>query len=202
MAAFALNLDHTPRRLALRWRLVQNGIMDTHAAAEERAEVLAKRFAALRGSLIAWFTRRVSDGHDAEDLVQESFLRVAQRTDLDAIEHLDGYIYRTAANVLTDRYRHGNRSKRLAVLVPIDDHREVANDIDPHRELAGRMELSQLSDAMMALPERTRAVFVLRRVEGMRYKEIGIRLGISVSAVEKHMAKSLELLAERMEAWR
>ncbi|TPG56538.1 RNA polymerase sigma factor [Sphingomonas glacialis] len=201
MAALALTYDHAPQRLALAWRLVQNAVMDAHNATEERAEALAERFASLRGSLVSWFTRRVSDAHDAEDLVQESFLRVAQQPDLDAMEHLDGYIYRTAANVLTDRYRHVNRLKRRAVLVPIDDDHGVADEIDPHRDLAGRLELDALSEAMMSLPERTRVVFILRRVEGLRYKEIGIRLGISVSAVEKHVTKALELLALRMESW-
>ncbi|MGY2735074.1 RNA polymerase sigma factor [Sphingomonas sp. UYP23] len=202
MTVFAHTHDDPLQRLALVLRVVQNVVMSAQTAAEERAEALSRRFVDLRGSLVAWFSRRISDVHDAEDLVQESFLRVAQRTDLDAIEHLDGYIYRTAGNVLTDRYRHVNRAKRRVVLVSIDDHREVANDLDPHRQLAGRLELDEMSAAMMSLPERTRTVFILRRVEGLRFKEIGVRLGISVSAVEKHMTKAVDMLAVRLEALR
>jgi RNA polymerase sigma-70 factor (ECF subfamily) len=54
--------------------------------------------------------------------------------------------------------------------------------------------LRQVSEVLMALPARTRAVFLLRRVEGLRYAEIAIRLRVSVSTVEKEMARATEHL--------
>ncbi|MGI4880318.1 MAG: RNA polymerase sigma factor [Janthinobacterium lividum] len=202
MTALAIRFDTAPRRLALAPLWVQKRAMSEPPIARPQAEELAKRYVALRASLVSWFARRTADRAEAEDLAQESFLRVAQHSDLETVEHLDGYIYRIAANVLTDRYRHRSRQKRYAVLVPIDDDQQGTNELDPYRELAGRLQLGELSAAMMSLPERTRTVFVLRRVEKLSYKEIGIRVGISVSAVEKQMVKALELLAVRMEAWR
>jgi RNA polymerase sigma factor (sigma-70 family) len=49
----------------------------------------------------------------------------------------------------------------------------------------------------MDLPERTRTVFVLRRLEGQSYREISLRLGLSVSAVEKHMLRAVRHLLAR-----
>jgi len=53
---------------------------------------------------------------------------------------------------------------------------------------------------LLELPERTRVVFVLRRLENLSYSEIGLRLGLSVSAVEKHMLRAVRHLATRMGA--
>ena len=52
--------------------------------------------------------------------------------------------------------------------------------------------------ALLELPDRTRIIFVLRRLEGMKYSEIAHKLGISVSAVEKHMLRAMSYLTERM----
>ncbi len=68
-------------------------------------------------------------------------------------------------------------------------------DIGPHRIVAGREALKAALVAMDAMPERTRTIFVLRRLENMRYLEIAERLGVSVSAVEKHMVRAVQHLA-------
>ena len=78
---------------------------------------------------------------------------------------------------------------------------EAAGD-DTHRIVAGGQALAEVASVLDALPERTRTIFVLRRIEGMRHKEIALRLGISVSAVEKHVVRAIEALAGQMEAWR
>ena len=49
----------------------------------------------------------------------------------------------------------------------------------------------RLEKALAALPEKSRTVFLLNRVEGMKYKDIALLLGISVKAVEKRMHKAL-----------
>ena len=56
-----------------------------------------------------------------------------------------------------------------------------------------------LLDALEELPPRTRQVFVLCRIEGMRQKGVAKRLGVSVSAIEKHMIKAIAHLSMRLE---
>jgi RNA polymerase sigma-70 factor (ECF subfamily) len=51
---------------------------------------------------------------------------------------------------------------------------------------------------LLSLPERTRTIFVLSRLEGCGYREIGSRLGISVSAVEKQMARATHHLTQQL----
>lgn len=183
-----------------RW-VRQGSCVTTRDPVAADADALARRFAGLRASLLAWFRRRIDDQHEAEDLVQESFLRVAQRGDADSLQHLEGYIYRTATSVLTDRHRR--RAVRHADdHVPLDSAPLAANDDGPHRSLVGRRALAQVAAALDKLPERTRTVFILRRMEGLRHKDIALRLGISVSAVEKHMVRAIDALAAHAAAWR
>lgn len=155
--------------------------------------VLARQFREARGKLLGWIRRRVPDPVEAEDLLQDTFLRVTQREAPDGVAHFEGYLYRTAESVLADRYRR--RSVRRAdahIALEPDDHR--AEDADALRALLARERLRAVSASLMALPERTRAVFVLRRLEGLRYGEIAARLKVSLSTVEKEMARAVDHL--------
>jgi len=162
--------------------------------------LVALRFREARGKLLGWIRRRVPDPGEAEDLLQDTFLRVSQRAAPDEVAHFEGYLYRTAESVLADRYRR--RSVRRAdahIVLEPDEHR--AEDADALRALLARERLRAVSASLMALPDRTRAVFVLRRLEGLRYSEIATRLKVSLSTVEKDMARAIDhLLLEEDQA--
>lgn len=155
---------------------------------------LGRRDAELRTTLVAYFRRRAEPAQDIDDLVQEVFLRLSSRGSLDGLENLAGYAVRTAESVLVDR------SRRRAVRhhndhVQFDPERDADEAVGPEQIIAGRQDLAAVVAALMTLPERTRTIFVLRRIEGMRYRDIADRLGLSGSAVEKHMVRaSLHLL--------
>ncbi|MGK6325258.1 RNA polymerase sigma factor [Sphingomonas sp. DT-51] len=160
----------------------------------------SRRLERLRDGLQTWFSRRTGDPAEAQDLVQESLLRVAQRERSGELEHLDGYAYRVAANLLTDWHRR-RTARQAEAHVSLDLAVMPVSGIDPHRELAGTSALHAISAVLDRLPERTRTIFVLRRLEGLRHKEIAVRMGISVSAVEKHMVRAAEAVAQGMEGW-
>lgn len=150
--------------------------------------------AELRATLVTFFRRRGEPAQDIDDLVQEVFLRLSTRVVQETMENPMGYAIRTAESVLVDRsrrrtVRHHNDH------VEFDAERDADESIGPERIVSGRQELARVVVALSALPERTRTIFVLRRLEGMRYRDIGERLGLSISAVEKHMVRaSLHLL--------
>jgi RNA polymerase sigma factor (sigma-70 family) len=157
---------------------------------------LADRSRLLRGALARFFQRHVHDSDEADDLVQDVFLRIVRRGDTGDIEHLDGYIFQTASNVLRDRSRR-RRARLVDRHVPFDlDPQDIA-ELGPERALLGREGLKAAGVVLLELPERTRQIFVLRRLEGLSYFEIGRRLGVSVSAVEKHMQRAVRHLAAR-----
>jgi RNA polymerase sigma-70 factor (ECF subfamily) len=160
------------------------------------ATTLAERSQALRGALKRYFARQVRDAAEVDDLVQEVFLRIVRRGDPAGIERLDGYIFETAASVLKDRHRR-RRTHLADRHLPFESELHADVVAGPDRDIIGRQALKAAAVALMELPQRTRQVFVLRRLEGLPYGEIARRLGLSVSAVEKHMVRAMRHLIAR-----
>lgn len=171
--------------------------LDTQETAERAAiEALSVRF---RPALIGYFRRRLKDTIEAEDLAQEVFLRMLRRGNVRELDDVRGYIFETASSVLIDRKRRGNvRQRSNHESFDPQGHAGETPPID--RVFIGRESLSRVSVALFELPERTRTIFILRRLEGMRYSDIAQRLGISVSAVEKHVMRAMAHLVDRMRA--
>lgn len=146
-----------------------------------------------RPALMSFFRRRVSDPSEAEDLTHQLFANLAASPGAVCD---DGYLFRSAANLLRDRAR---REKVRAL------HRQQApaergvETLDPPRVLAGRQALGEVADALEKLAPRTRAIFLQFRLENMSQAQIARCYGISVSAVQKHLLRAMTELAELME---
>lgn len=150
----------------------------------------------MRPALNAYFVRRLRDPSQAEDLVQDLFVRMATAP-IHAQGNPEGYIFQAAANLLRDHYRReGTRNRYLQAKSQDDQH--SIDPIDAERLLAGRQSIGCVAQVLKRLPERTRRIFILYRLEGMQRKAIAEAFGISVSAVEKHIATAMRsLLADR-----
>jgi RNA polymerase sigma factor (sigma-70 family) len=158
-----------------------------------KTDVFTRHASAMRLPLLAYFRRRVREANEVEDLVQEVFLRLMVRGTPDHLDGASGYIFQTAASVLADRRRR--RTVRHADdHVSLDPESHGDADFDPHRIAAGRQSLRAAAAALLTMPERTRTIFLLKRLEGLRYQAIASQLGISVSAVEKHVVRAMEHL--------
>ena len=153
-----------------------------------------REFVLLRAALTRYFRARVRNASEIDDLVQEVFTRIAARQDGGAVEHLNRYIFQTASSVLADRARR-QRARRAELHVEFDPDRHSGVEFDAHRTLSDREELGAVTACLLGMPERTRNIFILHRLEGSKYRDIAVQLGISVSAVEKHMARAVLHLA-------
>jgi len=167
--------------------------MSDVSEAAARADVFARQAAGMRGPLGAYFRRRIRNASEVEDLVQEVFLRLTVRGTPDTAEHANAYIFQIAASVLADRYRR-RTVRRADEHVALDPDLCGEQDFDPARIYAGKQALNAAAAALMTMPERTRTIFLLRRIDGLRHQAIAKQLGISVSAVEKHMVRAIEHL--------
>lgn len=155
---------------------------------------LAREAEPVRRWLIGFFRRRIGGSDDVEDLAQEVFARIVSRNSPTPVGNLGGYILRTATSVLADRARRrATRQTSLHVVLDPDLHGDEG--IDPERVLSGKEELNAATAALLSLPERTRTIFVLRRLEGWSLAEIARHQEISISAVEKHVVKAIQHLS-------
>src|SRR5258706_7059828 len=95
---------------------------------------LAARY---RLPLRRFFERRLRNSPDPDDLVQEVFVRLVRRGNMGAIQHLDGYVFQVAANVLRDHARRWSIRAEEAHHAQIDDV-EPAGGFSPERVLLGQ----------------------------------------------------------------
>lgn len=154
---------------------------------------LGRRLEALHGPLVRYFMRSVRDRTEVDDLVQEVSLRIVRRGELDEYDKFAGYVFQTADSVLKDRHRR--RVVRLVDRhVPFDADEHVVSVSGADRGLEARDELRLTSISLARMPEQTRTVFILRRLERLSFAEITVRLGISLSSAEKHMLRATRTL--------
>lgn len=155
-----------------------------------------------RPALMAFFMRRVRNRAEAEDLTQEVFARVmTQAAGQPGHSPPDGYIFQIAANLLRDKSRRERVRHGHAMATGAMEWRGVEM-IDPYRIVADREALEVLSRSLAELPERTRIIFTLYRLEHVDKAAIAKSLGISKSAVTQHVMKAMAFLIARMESTR
>lgn len=169
--------------------------MNMPKAARELVQGLDARF---RRPLTSFFLRRVRDRAEAEDLTQQVFLRLIGSERTNELAHADRFVFTVAANLLKDRAK--SAAHRLEVpsidpeLVEILSI-EAREERSPERIAESRETLAEVFAILDELGERTKAIFVLFRLENMKQREIAELLGIGVSTVEKHVIKATLHLA-------
>lgn len=147
--------------------------------------------------LLQFFRRRVKERHEAHDLTQEVYVRLMRRGNISAVEDIRGYVFETAASVLTDRARK-RRSHHSDFEDSFDPALHGNADFASDHVLIGKETLTRATRALLELPDRTRTIFVLRRLEGLPYQDIAQRLGVSLSLVEKQMRRAVAHLTQWM----
>lgn len=162
--------------------------------AEADAGTMNRRF---RSPLMAFFVRRLHNHSDAEDLTQEVLMRVTERSASIDKRGPDAYVFQVAANLLRDRNRRLKvRTAYQTGLGMLDAAR--VEELEPGRVIAARHSLTVVLRALNELPERTRNIFILFRLESMRQKDIASMLGLSVRTVEQHVIRASVHLRERL----
>lgn len=133
---------------------------------------------------------------EIDDVLQETALRLHQRQSQDDIDNPRAYAFRVARSVMADRRRR-NAVRRRDAHIKLDEADHPVELVTPERIFAGKEAVARFAAALEEMPSRTREVFVLHRFEDMSYAEIADHIGLSLSAVGKHMVKALRFLAQK-----
>jgi RNA polymerase sigma factor (sigma-70 family) len=158
---------------------------------------LLKAFMELRPALLRYLSLRGARADEADDILQEVSLKLSS----DAIGPIDqprAYLYKMANNqFLLHRRTVDRRERREEAWV--DAHSGEPREIDeaPSAEahLLAREQLAILQRVLDGLPDRTRSIFRCFRIEGQSQREIAAAWDISISAVEKHLARAYAAIA-------
>lgn len=143
--------------------------------------------------LIEHLARQLRCRHTAEDLAQDVFVAAREARPGQPIHNPQAFIFRIAHNLLINRVRQDARRAALRAS-QIDVLWTALDEVTPERQLLGEEALAQINVAVESLPGRTRQILAWRRIDGLTNREIACRLGISTTAVEKHMRTAMAAL--------
>lgn len=171
------------------------------------AEALLERLVAIylekREALVRHFTGCLGSEAAAEDVVQDIYLKLCSLDLATPIHNETAFLYRLGSNVMLDRLRQRRRGAARdrqwrdasgAVLKGQDIADEPAAD----EVVAGRQRLAVMLAALEELPPAHREAFRLHKLEGLNQVETAVRLGVSLSSVEKYLRAALNHLVERL----
>lgn len=146
--------------------------------------------------LTRFFARR-TDRQEVSDLVQESFVRMAQaaRDPERDFTNPEAYLSQIASNILRNRAKSALQ-RSMTKHVAIDD--VVIPGPDTIASLEARDLLRRLQIVLTRLPRKTRDIFLAHRVDGLSYKELAEKEGLSMKGVEWHMRKAITYLDKAM----
>jgi RNA polymerase sigma-70 factor (ECF subfamily) len=137
-----------------------------------------------------FLARFFSDRQDIEDVAQEAYLRAYVAEQQKEIEQPKAYLFRIAKNIaLTELTK---KSKKITDYLEECGASVVIECVAAaDSEVEAQESLGLYCEAVAALPEKCRQVFLLRKVHGLAHKEIAQRMSLSVSSVEKYLLRGI-----------
>lgn len=145
-----------------------------------------------RPALLRLVHRILGTDGAAEDVIQSIWFKARGVDDAQAIANPRAYLYRLATNLATDYGRERTRRARL-----LADHYLWGPDeaISAEEQAMAQDELRRVLDAVGHLPEPTRSIFRMHRLQGLTQSEVARQKGVSVTTVENHVRVALQRLA-------
>lgn len=134
-------------------------------------------------------------------MAQEVFLRL-MNVPIGSDDTIAAYIFKTAANLVTDRKRSSGVRQVYANALASDlasDFGGMVDTLDPYRIASAREAIGLLWTSIQALPEPTRQIFILYAVENIQKQSIADSFDLHLRTVEKHISKALVLLSRKIE---
>lgn len=154
-------------------------------------EWIAREIVPQEAAVRRWISRRWRHAVDVEDVIQESYCRIAGLASVDHIDNPAAYFFRTAYAVATDAMRRAGiinfTSMTQIEWSSVMDSAPLAD-----RAMEAGQELERVRNALAVLPETSRRVIELRRIEGLSRRETAERLGVSENEVKNHLVRGLQ----------
>jgi len=140
--------------------------------------------------LLRRLVRRGSTPHDAEDALQQAFVRLYSHQKKEPIRDPSAFLVDVLGKVRVEGWRSAQRQRQLFVAEPIEQLKLVDLAPTPEEHAQADQQLERIRRRLEALGPRTQQIFLLHRIEGLSYAQIAAAIGVSVSAIEKHIARA------------
>jgi RNA polymerase sigma-70 factor (ECF subfamily) len=175
-----------------------NGVELADCAAVSEAKCVVRLIEQHRTALVSHVKRILGCSGDAEDVVQETCVRLMRVRDFWRGERqVRAFLFKIATNLARDELRR-RRACFYGAHVPFDGLNIPGDALQPDELVDGHLAMAAVGHALRSLPPRHREVFNLHIVAQLSYRAIAKRLGISAKTVERDMSSARELCQERL----
>jgi RNA polymerase sigma factor (sigma-70 family) len=147
--------------------------------------------------LLGWLRKRLHHGDSAADLAQDTFVHILGKPErLQELRQPRAWLSTVAHGLLVDRVRRQRVERAYLEAIA---HLPEAEVPSPESQLILLETLARVDVLLDGLRPKVRMAFLLSRLEGLSYKEIAVRLAVSLGSVEKYMASAIRhcYLAQR-----
>jgi RNA polymerase sigma-70 factor (ECF subfamily) len=170
------------------------GVLPTSGGEKVSVQEIVRRH---HDSLIKFLRRRLTVGDDADDVAQETYIRMMKYEGSRDIKSPSAMLFRIAVNVAND---HGRAAQSRCSRNHCDIEEVILESQQPsaERSILASQNLDMLLDAIEGLPQKCKKVFLLSRAHGMTYAEIAAHCGISVKMVEKQISRAVAVCLKKV----
>ena len=145
-----------------------------------------------------YLSRMLGNSAEAQDVAHDAYIRIYPSVTENTAQRPEALLYTTARRLAINRLRR----RSIAPFATDVVNEDTAASAQPGvaQQVMARQEFKALEQAISELPPGCRSVLLLRKLELLSHREIGERLGIAVSTVEKQHARALRLLRAALPA--
>jgi len=157
-------------------------------------QALYQAFEEHRDALLGFIQKRLKDSSLSADLLHDLYIKIKVLSPDEEIKYPKAYLYRMANNLVVDQLRR--QTKSVA-----DCEHQIDNQLDensPEKITDYAQRLDIVTQAVNELPDKTRDVFKMQRLQQIEKADVAKKMGISVNMVEKHLRKALAYCREKL----
>jgi len=147
--------------------------------------------------LVRFIARRLRSVSDARDVAHEAYIRLLRVKRKDLIRDPQAYLYRIAINILYE-FELQKKADAVGLARCAECQTAEAEFGHPEQDVEVLQARKRIEAVLGQLTPKCRAVFILYRRDGLSYKEIGARIGISTNMVKKYLARGLRHCREHL----
>ena len=145
-----------------------------------------------RGRIERFLASRIANPADAQDLAQETFMRLLRVKDANLIEQPDSYLFRIAINLTYEfALKEGKRRARDEMYGPDALSASMRDPVGVEEQAYQQERVKRIECWLAELPDKARAAVLLQRRDGMTYAEIAEVLGVSTNMVKKYLKRAI-----------
>lgn len=165
---------------------------------KSKNKFVADLFALNHSQLSGYLSKRLR-GHqvEADDVVQETYLRLLRMKDTNAIRNPHAYLFKVASHVVRElglvENKHLDITDRL--VEHSDENTQVAS---PEQQTVTERQMKELQCLLDQMPDKYKAVLLLRKQQGLSHREIADKLNISTHTVKKYLFRALTFCRENV----